>query len=232
MTRRSPGWAARHCPWTGRCTSHQEQAIRKAAAGRNLVVATGTGSGKTESFLLPMLSALTAEHAAGTLGPGVRALLLYPMNALANDQLKRLRQAAGRTRRRSPSAATPATPRSAPPRARRCFESLNPGEPRLPNELLSREEMRDNPPHLLLTNYAMLEYLLLRPADMELFEGKHGGHWRFVVLDEAHVYDGAKAEEVGMLLRRLRERVGRGPRTTRRSRRSPPARRSATIRGR
>ena len=70
--------------------------------------------------------------------------------------------------------------------------------------------MRDDPPHLLLTNYAMLEYLLLRPADMELFEGKHGGHWRFVVLDEAHVYDGAKAEEVGMLLRRLRERVGRG----------------------
>src|SRR5260370_20014406 len=56
----------------------------------------------------------------------------------------------------------------------------------------------------------MLEYLLLRPADMELFEGKHSGHWRVVVLDEAHVYDGAKAEEVGMLLRRLRERVGRG----------------------
>ena len=69
--------------------------------------------------------------------------------------------------------------------------------------------MRETPPHLLLTNYAMLEYLLLRPADMELFEGKHGGHWRFVVLDEAHVYDGAKAEEVGMLLRRLRERVNR-----------------------
>ena len=55
-------------------------------------MATGTGSGKTESFLLPVLSALTAEHAAGTLGPGVRALLLYPMNALANDQLRRLRQ--------------------------------------------------------------------------------------------------------------------------------------------
>ena len=69
--------------------------------------------------------------------------------------------------------------------------------------------MRDNPPHLLLTNYAMLEYLLLRPEDLDLFEGKHGGHWRFVILDEAHVYDGAKAEEVGMLLRRLRERVGR-----------------------
>jgi ATP-dependent helicase YprA (DUF1998 family) len=188
---------------------HQEQALRKAAAGRNLVVATGTGSGKTESFLLPVLSALTAEHTAGTLGPGVRALLLYPMNALANDQLRRLRQLLAAAPQITFGRYTGDTPERAAEGAS-LFESLNPGEPRLRNELLSRQEMRDEPPHLLLTNYAMLEYLLLRPADMELFEGKHGGHWRFVVLDEAHVYDGAKAEEVGMLLRRLRERVGRG----------------------
>ncbi|MBY8854650.1 DEAD/DEAH box helicase, partial [Saccharothrix sp. MB29] len=64
---------------------HQEQALHKAAQGRNLVVATGTGSGKTESFLLPVLDSLVGEHARGELGPGVRALLLYPMNALAND---------------------------------------------------------------------------------------------------------------------------------------------------
>ena len=188
---------------------HQEQALRKAAAGRNLMVATGTGSGKTESFLLPVLSALTAEHAAGTLGPGVRALLLYPMNALANDQLRRLRQLLADVPQITFGRYTGDTPERAAEGAS-LFESLNPGEPRLRNELLSRQEMRDEPPHLLLTNYAMLEYLLLRPADIELFEGKHGGHWRFVVLDEAHVYDGAKAEEVGMLLRRLRERVGRG----------------------
>jgi len=188
---------------------HQEQALRKAAAGRNLVVATGTGSGKTESFLLPVLSALIAEHTAGTLGPGVRALLLYPMNALANDQLRRLRQLLADMPQITFGRYTGDTPERAAEGAS-LFESLNPGEPRLRNELLSRQEMRDEPPHLLLTNYAMLEYLLLRPADIELFEGKHGGHWRFVVLDEAHVYDGAKAEEVGMLLRRLRERVGRG----------------------
>ncbi|MBX6166923.1 MAG: DEAD/DEAH box helicase [Thermobispora bispora] len=190
---------------------HQEEAIRKAALGRNLVIATGTGSGKTESFLLPILNHLLEEHRKGTLTPGVRALLLYPMNALANDQLKRLRQLlaavpyitfgryVGETKERRQDAAVQ-------------FTELNPGERRLPNELLSREEMRATPPHILLTNYAMLEYLLLRPADMDLFEGEHGGRWRFIALDEAHVYDGAKAEELGMLLRRLHARVARGRR--------------------
>ncbi|HEY1002754.1 MAG TPA: DEAD/DEAH box helicase, partial [Streptosporangiaceae bacterium] len=136
-------------------------------------------------------------------------MLLYPMNALANDQLRRLRRLLADAPQITFGRYTGDTPERAAEGAS-LYESLNPGEPRLPNELLSRQEMRDEPPHLLLTNYAMLEYLLLRPADMELFEGKHGGHWQFVVLDEAHVYDGAKAEEVGMLLRRLRERVGRG----------------------
>ena len=88
-----PGLASRAVPLDRPLYRHQEQAIRKITAGRNVIVATGTGSGKTESFLLPILDALSAEHAAGTLGPGVRALLLYPMNALANDQIKRLREA-------------------------------------------------------------------------------------------------------------------------------------------
>lgn len=185
---------------------HQEQAIRKAAMGRNLVVATGTGSGKTESFLLPILNALFAEHRARTLGPGVRALLLYPMNALANDQLKRLRQLLGAAPSITFGRYTGDTQESAKA-ALDDFELLNPDMPRLSNELLSREEMRQNPPHLLLTNYAMLEYLLLRPADMDLFDGPHGTHWQFIALDEAHVYDGAKASEVAMLLRRFRDRV-------------------------
>ncbi|NUR60693.1 MAG: DEAD/DEAH box helicase [Catenulispora sp.] len=191
--------------------THQEQALRKAHAGRNLVVATGTGSGKTESFLLPVLSHLAAEHTTGALGPGVRALFLYPMNALANDQLRRLRRLLAVTPEITFGRYTGETPEQARAGADQ-FEALNPGEPRLPNELLSRQEMREQPPHLLLTNYAMLEYLLLRPADLELFEGRHGGSWQFVVLDEAHVYDGAKAEEVGMLLRRLRHRVAAGRR--------------------
>ncbi|WP_283138126.1 DEAD/DEAH box helicase [Rhizohabitans arisaemae] len=182
---------------------HQEQALRKAVTGRNLVVATGTGSGKTESFLYPVLASLVAEHARGELGPGVRALLLYPMNALANDQMKRLRKMLAAAPQITFGRYTGDTPE----RGTDDFESLDPGERRLPNELLSREEMRARPPHLLLTNYAMLEYLLLRPADLDLFEGRT---WRFVVLDEAHVYDGAKAAEVAMLLRRLYDRVSPG----------------------
>ncbi|WP_137876347.1 DEAD/DEAH box helicase [Rhodococcus sp. Q] len=188
---------------------HQEAAIRKVVSGRNLVVSTGTGSGKTESFLLPILNALITERANGTLDPGVRALLLYPMNALANDQLARLRSLlacmpditfgrytgeAEHTTREAESA----------------FRAANPGQQPLPNELLSREAMRATPPHLLLTNYAMLEYLLLRPADLDLFDGEHAGTWRFIALDEAHVYDGAQGAEVALLLRRLRERVARG----------------------
>ncbi|WP_079046307.1 DEAD/DEAH box helicase [Carbonactinospora thermoautotrophica] len=187
---------------------HQELAVRKAAAGRNLVVATGTGSGKTESFLLPILAELSAQHARGELGPGVRALLLYPMNALANDQVKRLRQLLAGAPHITFGRYTGETPEQAE-KALEEFAALNPGQPRLSNELLSREEMRRTPPHILLTNYAMLEYLLLRPEDMDLFEGEHGGHWRFVVVDEAHVYDGAKGAELAMLLRRLHDRVGR-----------------------
>jgi hypothetical protein len=188
---------------------HQEHAIRKLTAGRNVIVASGTGSGKTESFLLPILDALTAEHAGHGLGPGVRALLLYPMNALANDQVKRLRQLLAVTPHITFGryvGDTPDTDRDAAEK----FALLNPGEPHLPNELISRAQMRATPPHLLLTNYAMLEYLLLRPSDIDLFEGDYGGHWSFIAVDEAHVYDGAKAAELAMLLRRLRDRVAPG----------------------
>jgi ATP-dependent helicase YprA (DUF1998 family) len=186
---------------------HQELAIRKVAAGRNVVVATGTGSGKTESFLFPILNELSAEYERnGHLKPGVRALLLYPMNALANDQMKRLRQILKAAPHITFGRYVGDTKESEQ-QAEETFGKLNPGEERLPNELISRRAMRETPPHLLLTNYAMLEYLLLRPADMDLFEGSSAGRWRFLVLDEAHVYDGARAAEVAMLLRRLRDRV-------------------------
>lgn len=188
---------------------HQETAVRKFTAGRNLVVSTGTGSGKTESFLIPIINALLEESARGTLGPGVRALLLYPMNALANDQLKRLRAVLASVPEITFGRYTGETAEDART-AEADFLQTNPGEKRLRNELLSRQEMRDTPPHLLLTNYAMLEYLLLRPADIDLFDGPHAGTWRFIVMDEAHVYDGAQGSEVALLIRRLKQRVAPG----------------------
>jgi ATP-dependent helicase YprA (DUF1998 family) len=188
--------------------AHQEEAIRKAVAGRNLIVATGTGSGKTECFVFPILQQLLQEHEAGTLSqPGVRAMLLYPMNALANDQLKRLRDLfapfpevtfgryVGDTQQKRADALE-------------TYRQRFGGEP-LPNELVSRDEMQQRPPHILLTNYAMLEYLLLRPADSTFFDGETGRHWRCLVLDEIHVYDGARGAELGMLLRRVKDRVHR-----------------------
>ena len=185
---------------------HQERAIRKAAAGRSLVVATGTGSGKTESFLVPILDSLAREQDSGTLTPGVRALLLYPMNALANDQVKRLREILRDYPDITFGRYTGETLED-PAKARDQFLQLNPGVEPIPNELLSRQEMKAKPPHILLTNYAMLEYLLLRPLDTTLFDGPTGEHWRWLAVDEAHVYGGSQGAEIAMLLRRLQQRV-------------------------
>ena len=189
---------------------HQEQGIVKAAGGgRNVAIATGTGSGKTEAFLVPILDHLLREGQAGTLDrPGVRALLLYPMNALANDQLKRLRRLLADYPAITFGRYTGET-REEEAQAESAFRDQFPSEPILPNELISRERLRAAPPHILLTNYAMLEYLLLRPIDCEFFDGDTGRHWRFLVIDEAHVYDGASGIEIAMLIRRLKDRIVR-----------------------
>ncbi|MGQ9351435.1 DEAD/DEAH box helicase [Mycolicibacterium gilvum] len=123
---------------------HQEQSIRKVAAGRNVVVATGTGSGKTESFLIPILDSLVREREQGALDPGVRALLLYPMNALANDQMKRLRSLLANYPDITFGRYTGET-ETDPRKAREAFAELNIDEPMLPNEILSRQEMRGRP---------------------------------------------------------------------------------------
>lgn len=188
---------------------HQEKALRKIKDGRNLIVSTGTGSGKTESFLIPIIDELLRQHSAGTLGPGVRALLLYPMNALANDQVKRLRDLLADVPQVTFGRYTGET-KSSRAEAEILYRQIN-GQDSvpIPNELLSREEMQKTPPHILLTNYAMLEYLLLRPEDNAFFDDQYSNDWKFIVIDEAHVYAGAQGTEVGMLLRRLKDRVTR-----------------------
>ena len=185
--------------------SHQNRAIEKALTGNNFAVVTGTGSGKTECFLLPILNDILREFEQDGKSPGVRALLLYPMNALANDQLKRLRELLmgteitfGRY-----TGDTKETERDAQNR----WREEHPNEKKLPNEIISREEIRKNPPNILLTNYSMLEYLLLRPEDASLFGGIFGSKWRHIAIDEAHIYSGSLGTEIAFLLRRLKARI-------------------------
>jgi len=190
--------------------AHQEAAVRGAAAGRNQVIVTGTGSGKTECFLIPILDHLLRQRAAGDLGPGVRALILYPMNALANDQLKRLRGLLASAPELTFGRYTGETKQTRH-EALQEWGRQHPKQAPLPNELLSRDEIRERPPHILLTNYAMLEYLLLRPADAPLFEGMFGETWSHLVIDEAHLYSGTLGTEIAYLIRRLKARLGIRP---------------------
>ena len=199
---------------------HQEEAIRKLFdEEHNVVVATGTASGKTETFLYPILLHLYREFQVGQLEPGeagVRALILYPMNALANDQRDKL----GQIRKRLHEAGSPfeftfgqyigETPEDENDSYRHARDHI---AFRLPGELVLRKEMRENPPDILLTNYSMLEYLLIRPYDSPLFDNGRAQWWTFLVLDEAHQYRGSKGIEMGMLLRRLKGRLREGGRT-------------------
>lgn len=190
--------------------THQAAAIRKLCGeDRNLVVSSGTGSGKTECFLIPILNDLLIDPE-----PGVRAVLVYPLNALVNDQLDRLRvllRGTGITFGRYTSELEQDSER-----ARRQMEKewreMDPAQRALfnqyplPNEIIGRDQIQEQGklPQILITNYAMLEYLLLRPQDNPLFTQ---GRWRFIVLDEAHTYAGAQGIEVGLLMRRLKLRL-------------------------
>ncbi len=194
---------------------HQEQAIQAIISGNNAVISTGTGSGKTNCFLIPVINELLREQEAGTLGPGVRALFVYPMNALANDQMKNIRELLmdypditfgvynGGTENDEKSAI-------AVYEAMFAKEKIEKLRHRLDNEILSRDEMKKNPPNILFTNYAMLEHLLFRPKDDVLFSH---ADFRFVVLDEAHVYNGATGIETAILLRRLKARISASKKT-------------------
>ena len=273
---------------------HQSEAVRGSLIdGRNLIIMTGTGSGKTESFLLPILGKLAREanRSPATFGqwPAMRALVLYPMNALVNDQLGRLRTLfgdprivslfkswAGRPPRfarytsRTPYAGV-RTPKRDSTRLKsfeefyvdieRCARDADPEEqaearhllhalkergkwPAKPDlaawlgkkgnrwqdpktgaftravtlpddtELLTRHEVQAAPPDLLVTNYSMLEYMMMRPIERSIFDMTRAfleanlDESFLLVLDEAHLYRGAAGAEVGLLLRRLRDRLG------------------------
>lgn len=191
---------------------HQADAImRIATAKENVVVATGTGSGKTECFLFPLVNELLKANVSGK--PGIRAIIVYPLNALANDQLyRRIVPLVVKDLKEYGITVGRYTGQTTPQKARSYFEEQHLQDPffrnlfgtSIPqNWLLSREEMLANPPHILVTNYAMLEHLLLLPRNAPLFEH---ADLRFLVLDEVHTYSGAQATEVALLLRKLRNR--------------------------
>lgn len=181
---------------------HQEETIKKIENERNVVITTGTGSGKTESFLYPILNSIFRDIESGNNKPGIRAIFLYPMNALVNDQIDRVREILKDYPEIKYGFFTGDTAEKGGDSLRSKLEEEN--NVKLPeNELISREEIRDQLPHLLFTNYSMLEYLLIRPTDYKLFEKENLDNWKFIVLDEAHTYNGALGIEVSLLLRRL-----------------------------
>lgn len=257
-----------------RLFTHQEDALRASCAeDRNVVVTAGTGSGKTESFLLPLLSELLRDSASW--GPGgtaeqpewwdaakpeyasqrsgeqgrqaaVRALVLYPMNALVEDQLKRLRAAldsleaqrwldenrnghrfyfgryTGRTpvsgkndgrrtkllARRLSELAKRSAPVANDPSLRSFVQQLSGAEARC------RWDMQDYPPDILITNYSMLNIMLLRELESPMFAKTASwlksdpGARLTIVIDELHAYRGTAGTEIAFLLRLLLHRLG------------------------
>jgi len=180
---------------------HQVEAWKALAESPALSVGitSGTGSGKTECFLVPILNDLVREIERGADSlVGVRALFLYPLNALINSQRDRLRAwTAGFGDKVRFCLYNGDTPESAPGSLR--AES--------PEQVLARRELRISPPPVLVTNGTMLEYMLVRSEDQPILE-KSAGKLRWIVLDEAHTYIGSQAAEVSLLLRRVLHAFG------------------------
>ncbi|WP_289009414.1 DEAD/DEAH box helicase [uncultured Thermomonospora sp.] len=171
---------------------HQLKAFRRLSTwgkkAQPTLITTGTGSGKTESFLIPVLDHCRRERAKGK--HGVKAVLLYPMNALATDQAHRINEYLQNDALQAVTAGL--------------YIGDTP-EVGYSKVMTQRSEMRRNPPDILITNYKMLDLLLQRADDLSLWEG---AEIAYVVVDEFHTYDGAQGTDVAMLLRRLAAATG------------------------
>lgn len=177
---------------------HQEQAFQRLSGPdpRSTIVATGTGSGKTECFLYPIL-----DHCYRHRGePGMKAILIYPMNALASDQAGRL---AGIVHH-DPNLKNTVTAG--------LFVGQSEKDPRFGMSeagiISHKDTLRHSPPDILLTNYKMLDYLLIRPGDYPLWAQNGPETLRYLVVDELHTFDGAQGTDLACLLRRLKARLG------------------------
>lgn len=164
---------------------HQEQAIALAADGESFVVTTGTGSGKSLCFFIPIVNSVLAERRQGE-SRRTRAIIVYPMNALANSQREEIRK----------------------------FLSNVQGEPPVTIERYTGQEddeerrrIAAHPPDILLTNFMMLELLMTRQEELDRKVIGNCADLRFLVLDELHTYRGRQGADVALLVRRVRERL-------------------------
>ncbi|WP_416841815.1 DEAD/DEAH box helicase [Haloferax sp. DFSO52] len=183
---------------------HQADAIRSIDQG-NTIVSTGTGSGKSFAFGIPIVSHCLDAKERGE--EGIKAVIIYPMNALANSQYeefaKRLDDSGLRL-----GLYTSSTPYN-PDETAEFLQQFGRKEA-FDCEVVSREEMQRDPPDILMTNYVMLDYILTRHEDKDLFPTAHEGALNYLVLDEVHTYTGHQGADVAALIRRLREHTGAG----------------------
>lgn len=178
---------------------HQLSAFQRLTGPnpRSTLVATGTGSGKTECFSLPIF-----DYCAGRKEKGIKAIIVYPMNALATDQARRfareIHDQAGLKGRISVGlyvGDAEETPQKTMTRD---------------GVITCKDTLRDYPPDILLTNYKMLDFLLMRPSDQRLWRYNEPGGLRYLVVDELHTFDGAQGTDLACLIRRLRDRLSVG----------------------
>ncbi len=177
---------------------HQERAFQRLLPGspQNTLVATGTGSGKTECFLLPLLEHCRQQQSQGQ--RGIKAILIYPMNALATDQARRIADLIHTTPSLSGLRAGLYIGASDDtPTAAMTAESV----------ITDKDALHKAPPDILLTNYKQLDYLLIQPHVQSLWEHNQAGVLRYLVVDEFHTFDGAQGTDLACLIRRLRDRL-------------------------
>lgn len=176
---------------------HQQKAYERLTGedGRSTLIATGTGSGKTECFLYPILE--YCYHHRGE--KGIKAIIIYPMNALATDQAGRIAKLV----HDSPEINSNIT-------VGMYVGGFDNGSGRVMSEdsvITDRETMRSSPPDILMTNYKMLDYLLVRPGDAPLWIDNNPETLKYIAVDELHTFDGAQGTDLACLLRRLKARL-------------------------